>query len=184
MANRSDVSGDAKHSTVTMTFRIEAGVMDVLRSESEKREVSLNTMINQILKRYTEWDMYEPKVGMIPIARPLVSALFEHMEEKEIVDIARKVGKNAVHDIALFMKSRMDLQSFLSWFEMRIKTSSIEFSHNRLENGRHIFVIKHDLGYNWSLYHKSILELIFNEILQKRIDVTMTPTTMTLAFDE
>ena len=180
---RADVSGE-KHGTVTMTFRIDEGVMDVLRSESEKREISLNTMLNQILKRYTEWDMYEPKVGMIPIARPLVAALFERMDEKEIVDIARKVGKNAVHDIALFMKSSMDLQSFLSWFEMRIKTSSIEFSHSRLANGRHTYVIKHDLGYNWSLYHKNILELIFNEMLQKRIDVAMSPTTMTLVFDE
>ncbi|MEM3094171.1 MAG: hypothetical protein QXX64_00900 [Nitrososphaera sp.] len=182
---RSDMSGDTtKHSIVTMTFRIEEGIMDVLRSESEKREVSLNTMVNQILRRYAEWDMYEPKVGMIPIARPLVSALFEHMDEKEIVEIACKVGKNAVHDIALFMKTRMDLQSFLSWFEMRIKTSSIEFSHSRLANGRHTYVIKHDLGYNWSLYHKTLLELIFNEILQKRIDITITPTTMTLMFDE
>ncbi len=184
---RSDMSGDSstsRHATVTMTFRIDESIMDVLRSESEKREVSLNTMVNQILRRYTEWDMYEPKVGMIPIARPLVSALFESLDEKEIIEIACKVGKNAVHDIALFMKSRMDLQSFLSWFEMRIKTSSIEFSHNRLANGRHTYVIKHDLGYNWSLYHKTLLEQIFNEMLERRIDITITPTTMTLVFEE
>ncbi|HEX7032948.1 MAG TPA: hypothetical protein VF172_08115 [Nitrososphaera sp.] len=184
---RSDMSGDpptGKHATVTMTFRIDESIMDVLRSESEKREVSLNTMVNQILRRYTEWDMYEPKVGMIPIARPLVSALFGSLDEKEVVEIACKVGKNAVHDITLFMKSRMDLQSFLSWFEMRIKTSSIEFSHSRLANGRHTYVIKHDLGYNWSLFHKTLLEQVFNEMLERRIDITITPTTMTLVFEE
>ena len=180
-----DVSGDSvRHATVTMTFRLDESIMEVLRSESEKREISVNTIVNQILRRYTEWDMYEPKVGMIPIARPLVSALFEHLDEKAIIDIAHKVGKNAVRDIALFMKSTMDLQSFISWFEMRIKTSSIEFNHSRLANGRHTYVIKHDLGYNWSLYHKTILELIFNEILQRRIDISITPTTMMLAFDE
>ena len=182
---RSDVSGDsAKHATVTMTFRIAENIMDVLRLESEKREISINTLVNQILKRYTEWDMYEPKLGMIPIARPLVSALFERLDEEDITDIAHKVGKNAVHDIALFMKSAMDLPSFMSWFETRIKTSSIEFSHNRLANGRHTYVIKHDLGYNWSLYHKTIFELIFNEMLQTRIDIAISPTTMTMAFDE
>lgn len=80
---KSDASGDAaRHATVTVTFRIDENVMDVLRSESEKREVSLNTMVNQVLRRFTEWDMYEPKVGMIPIARPLVSALFESVDEK------------------------------------------------------------------------------------------------------
>lgn len=182
---RPAISGDtAKHASITMTFRIDESVVDVLRSESEKRQISLNTLVNQILRRYTEWDMYETKVGMIPIARPLVSALFEYMDKKEIVDMAEKVGKNSVHDIVLFMKSRIDLQSFMLWFEMRIRTSSIEFNHNRLANGRHTYIIKHDLGYNWSLYHKTILEMTFNEVLQKRIDITITPTTMTLAFDE
>lgn len=178
-------SGDiAKHGTVTMTFRIEERVMEMLRSETEKSRISINTLVNQILERYTEWDMYERRVGMISIAKPLVSALFERMDEKEILDLARKVGKNSVHDIALFMKSRINLQSFLSWFEMRIKTSSIEFNHSMPANGKHLYIIKHDLGYNWSLYHKTLLELIFHEMLQKRIEVTITPTTMTLELDE
>jgi hypothetical protein len=170
--------------TITMTFRIEEGTMDLLRIESENREVSLNTLVNQILRRYVEWDMYEAKVGMLPIAKPVVSALFGEISKDQVVELAKKVGKNAVHDIALFMKSRMDLPSFLSWFEMRMKSSSIEFSRNRLANGTNTYVMRHDLGYNWSLYHKTLLELIFNEVLQKRIDVKITPTTIILSFDE
>jgi hypothetical protein len=170
--------------TITMTFRIEEGTMDLLRVESENREVSLNTLVNQILRRYVEWDMYEAKVGMLPIAKPVVSALFGEISKDQVEELAKKVGKNAVHDIALFMKSRMDLPSFLSWFEMRMKSSSIEFSRNRLANGTNTYVMRHDLGYNWSLYHKTLLELIFNEVLQKRIDVKITPTTIILSFDE
>lgn len=170
--------------TITMTFRIEEGTMDLLRTESENREVSLNTLVNQILRRYVEWDMYEAKVGMLPIAKPVVSALFGEISKDQVVELAKKVGKNAVHDIALFMKSRMDLPSFLSWFEMRMKSSSIEFSRNRLANGTNTYVMRHDLGYNWSLYHKTLLELIFNEVLQKRIDVKITPTTIILSFEE
>lgn len=167
-----------------MTFRIEESTMDLLRIESENREVSLNTLVNQILRRYVEWDMYEAKVGMLPIAKPVVSALFGEISKDQVVELAKKVGKNAVHDIALFMKSRMDLPSFLSWFEMRMKSSSIEFSRNRLANGTNTYVMRHDLGYNWSLYHKTLLELIFNEVLQKRIDVKITSTTIMLSFDE
>lgn len=169
--------------TITMTFRIDERIMEVLKSESEKKEISLNTLMNQILKHYVEWQMYEPKVGMISIARPIASALFDSMSETEIVELAHKVGKNAVHDIALFMKGRVDLPSFMSWFEARMKSSSIEFSHTKLENERHSYVMRHDLGYNWSLYHKTLLELIFNESLKKRADIVITATTMTLSFD-
>lgn len=83
--------------------------MTLLRSESEKREVSLNTLVNQALRRFVEWDMFEPKVGMVPIAKPIVRTLFEKMSEQEIAEMAQQVGKGAVHDIALFMKRKMDL---------------------------------------------------------------------------
>src|SRR5690349_5456959 len=133
-----------------MIFRIEENVMQQLKIESEKKEISLNTLVNQILKRFVDWDMYEPRVGMIPIAKPIVSALFESAPHEKIVELAQKVGKNAVHDITLFMKSKVDLDSFLSWFEMRMKNSSIELSHT-IENNLHTYILKHDLGYNWSL---------------------------------
>ncbi len=169
--------------TVTMTFRIDESVMDLLRAESEKREVSLNTLVNQILKRFVDWDMYEPKVGMIPIAKPVLSAVFEKLNPDEVVEIAARVGKNAVHDMALFMKSRMDLDSFLSWYETRMKSSSIEFKHS-VRNGTHSYILKHELGYNWSLYHKALLEEIFNGVLQKRIDAHITNSTLSFQFEE
>jgi len=166
-----------------MTFRIDEAVMNILRTESDSREVSLNTLVNQILKRFVLWDRYESRVGMIPLARSVVSALFDKMTQEEIIEMAQQLGKNAVHDIALFMKGKIDLSSFISWFEMRMKSSSIEVSHSK-QNGQHIYIVKHDLGYNWSLYHKTVLELIFNEVLTRRIQITMTHTTLSLEFEE
>ena len=34
------------------------------------------------------------------------------MSKEEISNMALNIGKNVVHDIALFMKNRMDLDSF------------------------------------------------------------------------
>ena len=40
--------------------------------------------------------------------------------------MAVNISKDVVHDIALFMKNRMDLESFLSWFETRMASSLTE----------------------------------------------------------
>ncbi len=125
--------------TVTMTFRIDEHVLNCLRKESERRDVSLNILVNHVLKQYVEWDMYASKAGMLPVAKPVVSALFDKMTPQETIELASKVGQSAFHDITLFMKSKMDLQSFLSWFEMKMKNSSIEFSH-WLVNSTHILM--------------------------------------------
>ena len=48
--------------SVTMTFRIDESIMNKLRNESEQREVSLNTMVNQILKRFVEWGVLRTRL--------------------------------------------------------------------------------------------------------------------------
>jgi hypothetical protein len=167
--------------TSTMTFRIDDNVLRILRTESERHQISLNTLINQLLKRFVEWDMYESKVGMIPIAKPIVVELFNKMSKEEISKMALDIGKNAVHDISLFMKNKMDLDSFLSWFETRMNSSLTETNHS-IQNGFHVYVLKHELGENWSLYHKIILQSIFNEIFEKTVDIQTSNTTIRFKF--
>lgn len=169
--------------TATMTFRIDEHILNQLKKESERRDISLNILVNHVLKQYVEWDMYACKAGMVPVAKPVVSALFDKMTPQETIELASKVGHTAIHDIALFMKSKMDLQSFLSWFEMKMNNSSVEFSH-RLVNNTHTYVIKHELGYNWSLYQMTLLELMFSQVFEKQIDTSIYDTTLTFQFRE
>ena len=95
-----------------MTFRLDENVITTLRGESERRHISLNTMINQILLKFVEWDIYEPKVGIISLFRPVAAELFKKMTKQETIELATGIGRNATNDAALFMKSKMDLGSF------------------------------------------------------------------------
>jgi len=172
---------ERRKKTVTMTFRLDESVVTTLRGESEHHHSSLNTMVNQILQRFVEWDIYEPKVGFISLSRPVAAELFNRVSRQEILHLAEHIGKNAIKDAALFMKAKMDIQSFLSWLEMRMETSSVEISHN-IEGDVHTYVLKHDLGENYSLYQKTVLELIFRDIFGKEIDCRISDTVLSFRF--
>jgi hypothetical protein len=92
-------------------------------------------MVNQILQRYVEWDMYESKVGLISMLKPVVAELFKKTNKQEIIELATSIGKNATNDAALFM----------SWLDVRMKNSSVEISHS-IEGSTHTYILKHDLG--------------------------------------
>lgn len=66
--NKNDGNGGRRDGhrarTTTMTFRVCVNLIGKLREEAENREISLNALVNQIFKRYVEWDSYEPKVGI------------------------------------------------------------------------------------------------------------------------
>ena len=101
-------------------------------------------------------------------------------------DIAMRVGKSEVQNAAIFMKGgKIDLDSFLSWFENRMRNSSIQMSHTFDEKNRtQTYIMKHDICENWSLYFKEILQYIFNEVLGKRIEISTSYSMLTFEFKQ
>jgi hypothetical protein len=173
-----------KNSTkaITMTFRIDSNVMREITNEAAQGGISINVLVNQILKRYVEWDMKGRKAGMVPVSKPVIMDLFRRLTKEEVIMMSKDVAKNAVYNISLFMKGRSDADSFIDWFLSRMKTCS-EISSNMVEDGSQTYILKHDLGENWSLYNKTLLELIFADFLHKPIKTTMTDSTLTLILE-
>lgn len=171
--------------TTTITFRIDADTIDKLRADSTRHDVSLNTSVNKILKRYVQWDMFEPQAGTMPLAKPIVAELLANMSKDEITNFAKNVAKTAVQDILLVMKGKIDLDSFLSWFETLMKKAFIEII-DTVENNdsTHRYTVKHNLGENWALLIKSLLQIIFNDVLGISIDIiNLSNTTLVFQFE-
>jgi hypothetical protein len=62
--------------------------------------------------------MLASRIGMIPIARPIVSEIFQNIMTKEqVIDLANYVAKNVIREAAYFMKGNFTLTSFLSWLK-------------------------------------------------------------------
>jgi hypothetical protein len=173
---------ELRKKTVTVTFRLDKDLITILRSESERQHISLNTMVNLIIQRFVEWDMYESKLGMVSFLRPVVVELLKQMTGQEVIALARGIGKRATNDATLFMKNKMDLDSFLSWLEIGMRNSPVEIKHNIDENTQ-TYILKHELGLNYSLFYKTILESIFNEILGKHIDCSYSDRILSFSFN-
>ncbi len=63
--------------TRSVTFRLDSKVIDEIQEEADNREISLNVLVNQVLKRYAEWDRYENKIGMMPVPKVILSSLID-----------------------------------------------------------------------------------------------------------
>ncbi len=164
-----------------ITFRVDRELINRLRKEAEDREISLNTLVNQIFRRFVEWELYERKLGMISLPKSLVKELCSYLSEEEVIRIGEKMGKNMLADIILFMKGKIDQDAFLSWLDVRLKHASLEVNHSYDDN-KHIIIIKHDLGSKWSLYHKVVFELMFQEILNKKVEIEYDDSIIKLSF--
>lgn len=156
--------------TSTITFRLNDDTITKLRNESKNKDISTNTLVNQALKKFLDWDVFQPQMGLVSINKTVFVKIFGNLKEQEIIKMASRIGKDEVYSVSLFMKGKIDVVSFMSWFVMQMVNSSVQVSHS-VDNDTHTYVFKHDLGKNWSLYYKTILEIIFEELFSKNIHV-------------
>ena len=59
----------------SITFRLDAEVIEELQREADLKEVSLNVLVNQILRRYAKWDRFENSLGMMPVPKIILTKL-------------------------------------------------------------------------------------------------------------
>jgi hypothetical protein len=176
--------------TRSVTFRLDSAVIDELQTEANNREISLNVLVNQVLKRYEEWDRYENKIGMMPVPKMILSSLID-----KAISIAKSSGiKDVDHyrdevikqaelafslmkDSVLFMKKQYNLWVVLSVLEEYMKVSGIKADHKLQGSRKHVFIIQHELGENWSLFTKELLALIFEKLANVRAEINVTANT-------
>jgi predicted HicB family RNase H-like nuclease len=187
----------SKKATRSITFRLDSSVIDEMQREADQKEISLNVLVNQVLRRYSDWDRYENKIGMMPVPKQILSSLIEmtidiarqsgivkddndlEIYRNKVVKETAKIAFGLMKDAVLFMKKNYNLWTVLSVLQEYMKVSGINSDH-RIESGRkHVFVIKHELGENWSVFTRELLALIFEQLANVRAEVKITPNTTT-----
>ena len=169
--------------TATITFRFDQELIDRLQNEAKNHQISTNTLATQALRRFLEWDIFQPRIGLISLVKPVFIKIFENLKEKEVIEMASTLAKDEVRGIATYMKGEINVDSFMSWFEMQMANCSVQVIH-MIDKGFHTFVMKHDLGKNWSLYNKTIFELIFEEMFKKKIEVKYDKNMIAIRFTD
>ena len=177
--------------TRSVTFRLDSSVIDELQAEADSREISLNVLVNQILKRYSEWDRYENKIGMMPVPKVILSSLIDKAisvakssgikdidrYRDEIIKQAAQIAFGLMKDSVLFMKRQYNLWVVLAVLEEYMKVSGIKADHKIEGSRKHVFIIQHELGENWSLFTKELLALIFQNLANVRAEISTTSNT-------
>jgi len=191
-----EIQSDKSKKTQSITFRLDSHTIDELQREADQNQISLNVLVNQVLKRYSDWDRYESRIGMMPVPKAMLTSLIDKaidMAKKngikeedigpfrdQIIKQAAQVAFDIMKDAVLFMKKQYNLWVVLSVLQEYMKISGINSDH-RIEGGRrHVFVIQHELGENWSLFTKELLRLIFENLANIRAEVNVTAN-MTIA---
>ncbi|MBI5697416.1 MAG: hypothetical protein HZC29_02745, partial [Thaumarchaeota archaeon] len=96
-----------------MTFRLESAALDKLKAKANQDRISLNTLVNQIIVGYAEWDLTAISAGWMVMPKNVMKKMIAKLSEKEIEQLAKETFSE-MRGVALFMTNKSDLEAFFS----------------------------------------------------------------------
>ena len=148
------------------TFRLDKKVLVKLRREARRKEISINTLVSQVLKQHADWHFAAAQSGFISIRKALIERMLKEFDEEKIKQIATDVANDSSNKDLLFsIKNEYTIESALELIEIWLRVSGYAYQHNIASNNTnmHRFIIQHNMGRKWSLYLSELYRRLFEE---------------------
>ena len=73
-----EIKFTTKGKSESITFRIESKTLKNLRREAEQKDISTNTLVNQLIKDHLNWHSKAAEAGFISVRRPFISKIIKY----------------------------------------------------------------------------------------------------------
>lgn len=166
--------------TETMTFRLPISIVKSLKNDAEFEKVSVNSLAIRIFSDHISWEKYERKVGLLPMTKVFLENAVAKMTEQEVVSFAEKNEKDYFKSILIFMKRERSKKEFVKILRSWLSVSWMQHILELKEDGNYYFMIRHDLGGNWSLYIKTLLSELYRDSFDNDINIKTTRSTISI----
>jgi hypothetical protein len=169
-----------KKTTEGVTFRIPSNTPRELREESDKKQVSLNILVNQIFKDHLDWHRYASQGRSIDFPRTVMSRVFDKLTQEELSEIAVDIAKKNFVDLAL-LRGKVTLSFYLHTIQNWLRVSALPYKHE-VNGNVHNFIIEHRMGKNFSFFLKEYNSNIL-DMLEIKTDFNITDNIVAFKFN-
>jgi hypothetical protein len=177
------VDASAKPSTKGVTFRLPTEKLEQLRKAADARNVSPNTLFNQILKAHLDWHSMAAHAKLYYLPKSFLIRLLNELTNDELNELARDVAKNELVDVCLFLRGGFNLASISEIAETLLRIA--QMSH-RIEVDGDIYkiIIEHDMGRKYSYLIKEISRYLLEVAFEKRSSCDVTENAVIIKVEE
>ena len=176
-----DISCRSKTSGVT--FRITSERLTHLHKESEAKNISLNTLVNQIIKEHIDWHSLAAHAKLYYLPKSFLIRIINQLKEDQLRQLARDTAKNDLVDISLFLKGGFSIASVFSITETWLRISKMAYRYE-INGNKCKIIIEHDMGYKYSYLIKEISRYLLEVAFETRTSCNITDNTVVIELEQ
>jgi hypothetical protein len=177
------VAASTKPSTKGVTFRLSTEKLAKLRKAADDKNISPNTLFNQILKAHLDWHGMAAHAKLYYLPKSFLIRLLNELTNDELNELARDVAKNELVDVCLFLRGGFNIASISQIAETWLRIA--QMSH-RIEVDRDIYkiIIEHDMGRKYSYLIKEISRYLLEVAFEKKSSCDVTENAVIIKVEQ
>lgn len=173
----------AKGKTVTRTIRIDEGYDEILKYEADRHSVSVNTIMDQQIKKYVETYRFFEKSNAVTLSAHTLYEILGELDDETIQKISIRLGRERPHELILRRGIQPSYESAKWYIQEILGDQSGWFTALITKRGDYENInLSHVFGHKWSLFLQGYLMNFFEEVLEITPEVTALSASVNFAF--
>src|SRR5712692_369001 len=149
----------------TRSVRMNTQTYDILRKEAGNRAVSFNTLTNEILDKYVNFDRFMFNFELVVFHKRMLMSQFLELRDETIRSIGEAEG-STFPKMVLTTTGRPLNKETMAYFLDTVASRYQDYCrcerHTTRENER--FVLRHDLGHKWTKFLTAYIQAAFKSV--------------------
>jgi len=139
--------------TVTRSFRISESAFLALEEVARKRNISLNTLVNQVFLSFANFDRYFQRFGMTKISKVSYRKTLRAVPDDQVIELAKEVANNSGKVIILARQGTISPKGVLDWLkDLADYANWFQYNEVLSPDGRRVITLTHDVGTKFSIF--------------------------------
>jgi hypothetical protein len=154
-----------------------------MRKAANTRNISPNTLVNQILKAYLDWHSMAAHAKLYYLPKSFLIRLLNELTNDELNELAMETAKNDLVDICLFLRGGFNIASISEIAETWLRIA--QMSH-RVEviGGIYKIIIEHDMGRKYSYLIKEISRYLLEVAFETKSSCDVTENAVIIKVEQ
>ena len=167
--------------TIPKSFRIDESAAIAVEKEAISQNVSPNTLVNQLLKQFSEFDRFARRINTVKLSGSIFRGLLSEVDSEKVIEVARTAGSSIPQAFAATKRGKVDVESLIDHIRsLAMYAHLCEFNETADPHGP-LFTLVHDFGLNWSIFLVHYVSAMFEQIgIAPNVEMSDRSVTFTL----
>jgi hypothetical protein len=164
MRERMTSARNPRPKTISKSFRIDENASGAVEKEATTLNVSTNTLVNQILKQFSEFDRFARRMNTVKLSGSVFRSLLEQIEPDKIIEVAKAAGSSIPQAFVISKSGKVAVDSLLDYVRSSAMYAHL-FEFTETDDGqKRLVTLVHDFGLNWSIFLVHYVTAMFQQV--------------------